>query len=269
MPSITLKKEKYAAKLEELLGMYDRALVVHCDNVGSQQFQDIRMALRPSSHILMGKNTLMKKCIANYIKKTGDDKWKCLISVLVGNVGIVFTSLELGDVRTTIEQFKMPAAAKVGAIAPVDVSVLAGPTGMGPEATAFFQILNIATKINKGAVEILNDVQVVKAGEKVGSSEAALMSKMKMMPFQYGLVVQQVVDNGEMFSPKVLDITDDDVKAAFAAGLRNIASISLELSYPTLAAVPHCIINGYKNCIALCLEVDYCFEAAQAIKDRF
>lgn len=55
-------------------------------------------------------------------------------------------------------------------IAPLTVNIPAGPTGMDPSQTSFFQTLNIATKINKGSIEILNDVEVVTKGTKVRRS---------------------------------------------------------------------------------------------------
>ena len=116
----------------------------------------------------------------------------------------------------------MPAPARVGAIAPIDVVVPAGGTGMDPSQTSFFQVLNIATKINKGAVEIVSDVNLIKAGDKVGSSEAALLSKLKICPFSYGLKIVNVYENGNVYSPAVLDITDEVICKAFAAGVRNI-----------------------------------------------
>lgn len=59
--------------------------------MGSQQFQDIRKALRPQSIILMGKNTMMKRSIRIHCETTGNDKWACLLDELVGNVGVLFT----------------------------------------------------------------------------------------------------------------------------------------------------------------------------------
>lgn len=47
-------------------------------------------------------------------------------------------------------------------------------------------MLNIPTKINKGTVEIVAPVELVKSGEKVGSSEAALLAKLNIRPFSYG-----------------------------------------------------------------------------------
>ena len=56
-------------------------------------------ALRPASYILMGKNTMMRKCIRDYCERIGDDSWMTMAEKLIGNVGIVFTSGELGAVR--------------------------------------------------------------------------------------------------------------------------------------------------------------------------
>merc|ERR1712106_753464 len=65
------------------------------------------------------------------------------------------------------------AAAKVA-----ECIVPKGPTGLDPAQTSFFQALNIATKINKGSIEIINDCKVLFEGVKVGTSEAALLTKM-------------------------------------------------------------------------------------------
>lgn len=54
------------------------------------------------------------------------------------------------------------------------------------------QVLNIPTKINKGTVEITSNVALIKAGEKVGASEATLLAKLGIKPFSYGLIVQHV-----------------------------------------------------------------------------
>jgi large subunit ribosomal protein LP0 len=64
-------------------------------------------------------------------------------------------------------------------------------------------VLNIPTKINKGSVEITADVHLIKTGDKVGASEATLLSKLGIKPFSYGLVILQVYDNGSLYDPKV------------------------------------------------------------------
>lgn len=246
---------------------HTRAFLVHADNVGSKQFMDIRAALRGNSTILMGKNTMMRRSIRLYCERTGNDQWLILLDQMIGNVGIVFTKGELTDIRTTIAEFKVGAPARVGLVAPNDVTIPAGNTGMDPSQTSFFQVLNIPTKINKGTIEITADMHVVHAGEKVGASEATLLAKLGIKPFTYGLVVLKVYEDGALYDPAVLDITDEDLGAHIAAGVRNIAALCRELSIPSLAAAPHALIDGYKNLLAIAVETEYSFPLADKVKE--
>jgi len=235
--------------------------------VGSKQLQNIRSGLRPDSIVLMGKNTMMKRSIRLYAEKSGNTAYQNLIPLLVGNVGLIFTKGDLKEVREEVAKYKVGAPARVGLVAPVDVVVPPGNTGLDPSQTSFFQVLNIPTKINKGTVEIITPVELIKKGEKVGSSEAALLAKLGIRPFSYGLIVQSVYDNGSVFDPDVLDLTEDDLIEKFAAGISTATALSLAISYPTIAAVPHAIINGYKNVLAVAIALDYSFPLAEKVKE--
>merc|ERR1712244_40679 len=86
-------------------------------------------------------------------------------------------------------------------------------------------------------------------------------------PFTYGLIVKKVYDSGTVFDPQILDITDDDIKQKFMAGVRNVASLSLKINYPNICSVPHSIINGMKNCMALAAVTDISFKEAEKMKE--
>jgi large subunit ribosomal protein LP0 len=94
-----------------------------------------------------------------------------------------------------------------------------------------------------------------------------LPSLVSVRKFSYGLVVTNVYDGGSVFSPEVLDLTDDDLVEKFASGVSMVASLSLALSYPTLAAAPHMFINGCKNVLAVAVETDYTYSHADKIKE--
>ncbi|KAJ7964152.1 60S acidic ribosomal protein P0 [Quillaja saponaria] len=266
-PTRAEKKTLYDKKLCQRLGEYSQILIVGADNVGSKQLQDIRKGLRGESVVLMGKNTMMKRSIKVYAEKTGNKTVLNLIPLLVGNVGLIFTKGDLKEVREEVAKYKVGAPARVGLVAPIDVVVPPGNTGLDPSQTSFFQVLNIPTKINKGTVEIIASVELIRKGEKVGSSEAALLSKLGIRPFSYGLVVQSVYDNGSVFSPEVLDLTEDDLVEKFAAGVNMVTSLSLALSYPTLAAAPHMLINAYNNVLAVAVDTEYSFPQADKVKE--
>merc|ERR1711934_55245 len=148
------------------------------------------------------------------------------------NLALVFTNEDLSLVRDLILENKVAAPARAGSIAQCDVIVPAGNTGMEPTMTSFLQALSIPSKITKGSIEILNPVHLISEGEKCEASQCALLEKLGIKPFSYGLVVKVVYDDGAMFDPKVLDITDDDIVASFAAGIKNVAAVSVETGLP-------------------------------------
>jgi len=261
------KKIAYDQRLCQFIDEYTQILVAFADNVGSTQLQNIRKGLRGDSVVLMGKNTMMKRSIRIHAEKTGNNAILNIIPLLVGNVGLIFTKGDLKEVSEEVAKYKVGAPARVGLVAPIDVVVPPGNTGLDPSQTSFFQVLNIPTKINKGTVEIITPVELIKKGDKVGSSEAALLAKLGIRPFSYGLIVTSVYDNGTVFSPEVLDLTEDDLTEKFALGVSLVTALSLAISYPTLAAAPHMFINAYKNLLAIAVETDYSFPQADKVKE--
>lgn len=258
-------KNNYFLKLIQLFDEYPKCFIVGADNVGSKQMQQIRMALRDRAVVLMGKNTMMRKAIRGHTEK--NPSLEAIIPCIKGNIGFVFTNEDLVSVRDALVCNKVRAPARAGALAPLDVIVPAQNTGLGPEKTSFFQALNIPTKITKGTIEIIQDVKLIKRGDKVGLSDATLLNMLNISPFTYGLVVEQVYDSGTIFSPEILDITDDDLKMKFMAGVQRVAALSLKIGYPTMASAPHSLANGVKRCMALAAVTDITFKEAERLKE--
>jgi len=257
-------KANYFIKIEKFFDEFDKCFIVCADNVGSLQMQQIRMSLRGKAEVLMGKNTMMRKAIRGMLDKHAE--LEKILPCIVGNIGFVFTNEDLNEIRDLLLANKVKAPAKAGAIAPLDVKVPAQNTGLGPEKTSFFQALQIPTKISRGTIEIINEVSLIAQGDKVGMSEATLLNMLNISPFSYGLIVNHVYDNGAVFSPKVLDITEEDIKAKFMAGVANVAAVSLAIGYPTAASVPHSIVNGFKNLLAVAAETEVTFAEAEKLK---
>lgn len=258
-------KSNYFVKIAQLLDDYPKCFVVNADNVGSKQMQQIRHALRGVAVVLMGKNTMMRKAIRGHLDR--NPSLERLLPHIVGNVGLVFLKGDLVDVRDRLLENKVQAPARAGAVAPCEVKVPAQTTTLGPEKTSFFQALQIPTKITKGCIEILNDVNLISEGDKVGQSESVLLNMLNISPFSYGLTIRQVYDSGSVFDPEILDITDNDLRSRFLVGVRNIAALSLGIGYPTAASAPHSIVNGFKRLLAIAVVTDYTFPQAQRTKD--
>ncbi|KAG8846941.1 ribosomal protein P0 (A0) (L10E) [Serendipita sp. 405] len=76
-----------------------------------------------------------------------------------------------------------------------------------------------------------------------------------------------IYDSGTVFPPSVLDVDESELVDRFMTGIKTIACISLALSYPTIVSVSHSLVNAYKNLLAVAIETDYSFPAADKIKE--
>jgi len=258
-------KASYFTKVTNNFDNYSKCFIVGADHVGSQQFHEIRSALRGKATILMGKNTMMRKAMKGHVDNVPG--LSLVLPLIKGNVGLVFTNEDLCEVRDMLLLNKKKAPARAGAIAPGIVTVPAQNTGLGPEKTSFFQALQIPTKISRGTIEITNDITLLKEGDKVGLSEATLLNMLNISPFTYGLVLQNVYDQGEVYSPEVLDIKDEDLVKKFSEGLARVAGICLYVGYPTIASVPHSIARGFKKLLYAAAASDYTFKEAEYLKE--
>jgi len=259
------KKMEYMQKLIKMMEEYPRIVLVTCDNIGSTHMQRIRISLRGRGVLLMGKNTLMRKAIK--LSKEAHPEWQDLVPAIRGNVGLDFTHEQLHDLQPKLLESRVPAAAKIGIVAPQDVVLPAQVTTLEPTKTNFFAALDIATKITRGCVEILNDVKLCTEGKKVGGSEAALLQMLDMKPFTYGLKLTTCYDQDMgVFDAKMLKATQADVYKAFAQGVGRVAGLSLALSYPSLPAFPHVVGNGFRKLLALTFVTSHTFKQAEGLK---
>jgi len=259
------KKADYFERLISLLEQYNKILIVSCDNIGSLHMQKIRRSIRGRAVLLMGKNTMMRRAIRTNLAR--NPKWDHLMPHIYGNIGFVFTNEDLVDIKNILLGSRVPAIAKVNAVAPCDVVVTKGPTTLEPTKTSFLQALNIATKINRGTIEILNDLLLIKTGDKVGSSEATLLQMLDMKPFSYGLIITQIYDGGTTYGLEVLDMTDGDILGRFLVGVGRLTALCLGSHFPTVSSFPHVVLNAYKNLLSIALGTGFVFDQAAKIKE--
>lgn len=264
------KKQKYFDKLINLAETCPTALIVEVDFVGSLQMQRIRTQLRGKCQVLMGKNTMIRTALRKRIEETEDTKLQTLLENVNGNMGFIFClpnkdgAMELA--REILDKEKVPAAAKAGVISGVDVHIPAGPSGLEPSQISFCQALNIATKIVKGSIDIITAVHLVKIGEKVSLSAVAFMNKLGMKPFEYGMKIRSVYQDGNVFDAAVLDINDTVLMTKFLSGVSNIAALGREIGVPTEAGLPHMFANSFKNVASLVGEIEYTFPEVETAK---
>jgi len=144
--------------------------------------------------------------------------------------------------------------------APKDVTVPVGPTGLDPKQTGFFQTLQIQTKIVKGQIDIIAEKQVIFKDTRVDQTQAALLDKLKIYPFEYKMKVTKILQNDAIFDAAVLDLSTDVILAKFKRAIGFQTNLALEIGVPTSSSAPHSLLAGFKNMVAVCAASGYRFE---------
>jgi len=278
-----LGKEAQWRRIQQVVFKYKNVLFIDADNVSSKQICQLRAKLRAiNAEMVMGKNTLMKAALtaAKPRPKESDEDFEFrnefwhesslpnidrIMGQLKRNINLIFSNGDLGDVKAVLDSEVRPSPAKAGMIAPANVSISAGPTGLDPKQTSFFQNLQIQTKIVKAQIDIVADKQVICTGDKIGATEAQLLDKLKIYPFEYKMEVKSVLQNGSLFDAAVLKISENDILAKFKAAIGLQAQLSLGVGYPTAASAPHTILNGFKNLVAVSVASGFEFPQAEAM----
>lgn len=265
------KKRRIVNRLYENFTKYKQCLVVKLEHVTSNQVQQTRLALRQQKKgdMVCGKNTVVKKAIdirlkgpeesdpdyefrkTHYTKLPQIEK---LLQCCKGKVGFIFSDAAVHDLKPLIEGNKIPAPAKVGTFAPTEVVIPPGPTGLDPSQISFFHTLNISTKIQKGQIEIVKEFRVCEKGKKIGNSEAAILQKLNIKPFAFGMEILYVYDDGAILTPDIFNVDPEALLGKFRSAANSLAAISLAIGHPNALSIPHMIKNAFKNLASIALE---------------
>jgi large subunit ribosomal protein LP0 len=93
------------------------------------------------------------------------------------------------------------------------------------------------------------------------------LDKLKIYPFAYKMNATKILQDGNITDAKVLDISTSDILAKFKAARDNMAALSLGAGFPTTCSVPHSLLNGFKNLVAVCADSTYEFAEAKKLLD--
>jgi len=249
------KKTLYFERFNHLFSEYSRIILVNIENICSNQFKKCRKALGKNSILILGKNKIVKKVLKNHIKN--NPELNKLMPYMTGNVGFIFTKSSPMEIKKILIDNEEPAQAKAGQVAPNDVTIPAGPTGITPDGTSFFQALNIQTKIAKGLIEIQNPVKIISKGDLIGNSEVILLQKLNLTPFSHKLNIRLVYENKCCIRPDILDISIMDIEKILNKKKEDLEMLESFFCYPSSIRITNQTKkNRNRPCIVvLCLRL--------------
>jgi large subunit ribosomal protein L10 len=250
MTSHTLEwKKKEVQELKELLNAYPVIGIASLKGFPSNLFAEIRKLLSDKAIVKVSKTRIFLRALQeSKLKDSG------LKDYIKNSIAVVFTELNPFELYSLLKKNKGNAPAKTGMIAPLDLVVPAGDTGLPPgPALSDLKAAGLKVKMASGSIEVTEDTVVCKKGEIVSEKVASVLSKLNIKPIKVGLNLNVVYENGELFKEDVLNIDEDKVFNDFVSARQNSFNLALNISYFTSETIPLLLAKAVFNSMNLAL----------------
>ncbi|SEH11290.1 LSU ribosomal protein L10P [Natronorubrum sediminis] len=231
-------KQEEVDELEELIESYESVGVVGIAGIPSKQLQDMRRGLYGTAELRVSRNTLQVRALES--TGLGD-----LVGEVEGQVGLVGTNDNPFTLYKELEASKTPAPINEGEVAPNDIVIPEGDTGVDPGPfVGELQSIGANARIEDGSIQVMEDSTVLEAGEEVSADLSNVLNELGIEPKEVGLDLRSVVAEGVQFDPEDLDIDVEAYESDVATAAARARNLSVNASYPTEATAPTLIAKA-------------------------
>jgi len=215
-------KKQEVEELKSVIESYDSIGIIDIEGIPSRQLQEMRADLYGTATLRMSRNTLLVRALEEL-----DEGLEELQTYLSGHVGLVGTNENPFSLYQKLEASKTAAPISAGEVAPNDIVIEEGDTGMDPGPfVGDLQNVGANARIDEGSIKVLEDSVVAEAGDRVTQDLAGVLGELGIEPKEVGLDLRAVYADGVLFEAEELEIDVEeyrsDIQAAAAAG-RNLA----------------------------------------------
>lgn len=258
------KKTKLYHDLQELAKSYNVIALSRMTKVRSAQLMAIRKKFKNEIKILTIKNKVAQRAFEKIFSDVKGLEF--LNKELEGQCALMFTNLSPFKLNLTFDKNKIFLAAKGGDIAPNELVIPAGNTGINPgPVLSEFKESHVPTKIDQGTIWVSKDTVVAKSGDVISQKLAALMSKLNIKPIEAGVAVNFAISEGLEFKEKDLKIVITDYLNDIVKSYQEALSLSVEAVYISKESLPWLLIKAKQQATSLSTESGYLSEETTAL----
>ncbi|MFB6086261.1 MAG: 50S ribosomal protein L10 [Halodesulfurarchaeum sp.] len=227
-------KKREVDELVSVIESHDSVGIIDVEGIPSRQLQEMRAELYGTAALRMSRNTLLRRALDEV-----DEGLEDLVPYLSGHVGLVGTDENPFTLYQKLEQSKTAAPISAGEIAPKDIVIEEGDTGMAPGPfVGDLQNVGAAARIDEGSIKVLEDSVVAEAGDRVTQDLAGVLGELGIEPKEVGLDLRAVYADGVLFESEELEIDVEEFRADFQSAAAAAHNLAVNAAIPTTESMP-------------------------------
>ncbi len=233
-------KREEVDELVEFIESYASVGVVGVAGIPSRQLQAMRRDLHGSAAVRMSRNTLMTRALEQV-----DEGVEELADYVGGQVALIGTNDNPFGLYKQLEASKTPAPINAGEVAPNDIVIPEGDTGVDPGPfVGELQTVGAAARIMDGSIKVTEDSKVLGEGEVVDDDLASVLTELGIEPKEVGLDLKGVYSEGVLFEPDELAIDVEEYRADVESAAAAARNLSVNAAYPTATTAGTLLAKG-------------------------
>ena len=219
--------------LVELLKTHKNIAVIEVVHINDKQIQTIRKILRGKAIFRMSKKSLQLRAIEQYKSKAKKKNLDKLAENIPGQSSLVFTDLDLFELKKIFLENEWMVPAKPNEITPVDIWVPKGDTGLptGQVISELNMTLRLPTRIINDTIHIRENTRTHKAGVLVTVKQAAVLKKLGITPIESLIKIHYAWNDGEIIPEEILYMDMEQFKQEVVTGYREALAILFEMPF--------------------------------------
>ena len=227
-------KQDEVDELVDFIESYSSVGVVGVAGIPSKQLQNMRRGLHGQAEVRMSRNTLVVRALEEV-----DSGYEDLSEFVAGQVALIGTNDNPFGLYKQLEESKTPAPINAGEVAPNDIVIPEGDTGVDPGPfVGELQQIGASARIMDGSIKVTEDSTVLSEGEVVSEDLANVLSELGIEPKEVGLDLKSVYSEGVLFAPEELAIDIDEYRADIQSAVSAATNLSVNANYPTTQTAP-------------------------------
>ncbi|MBN1801372.1 MAG: 50S ribosomal protein L10 [Candidatus Lokiarchaeota archaeon] len=244
-------------KLVDLYKQYKTIAIVKIAGINDKQIQDVRKKLRGKAVIKMSKKSLQTRAIEIFKQESKKTNLDEIIKNIPPQSSVVYTNMDIFDLKRVFIQNKWMVPAKPDEITPVDIWVPEGDTGLptGQVISELNMTLKLPTRIQNDTIWIRENTRTHKAGDLVTIKQASVLKKLGVNPLESLINIHFAWSDGEVIPEEVLYLDIVAFQKDVLSAYMNARTIALELGVVDDDTLEPLIQRAHKGAIALLFEL--------------
>jgi large subunit ribosomal protein L10 len=249
------KKQLMYQELQELPKKYNVVALSKMNKVRATQLMTLRKKFHDQINIKIIKNKVAQRAFEKVSNIPGIED---LSKELEGQCALMFTDLSPFKLNLIFSENKVFLPAKGGDIAPKDITIPAGNTGIPPgPVLSEFKEAKVQTKIDQGSIAVTKDTKVAKSGDVISQKLASLMSKLDIKPIEAGVLVNYAISEGLQFREKDLTLDVKEYVEELQLSYSSALNLAIELIYFAPETISSILSLAYQKSLNVALKAGY------------